>query len=260
MEPSLLEKKKQKAKRIKPLLLEGLAYTVENGCLDFLPDELRKDYGLAETENVSAHSYDGFAQQLIDAHSKGLILDCGCGKRPEYLPNVVNFEIVNYDTTDVLGIGEQLPFKDNSFDGVFSLNVLEHVKDPFQCAKEISRVLKPRGKLYCVVPFMSPYHDFPDHYYNMTKSGLANLFSPYLAIDKQDVISSGLPIFTLTWVLNNWIGGLADETREFFLDLKVRDLVGEPCSYFDQPFVKELSQEKNFELAATTALWATKAG
>lgn len=260
MEPSLQEQKQQKAERIRPLLKEGLTYTDQDGCLDFLSPELRKAYGLVDTENVSAHAYDCFAQQLIDANPEGLLLDCGCGRRPVYLPNVVNFEIVNYDTTDVLGIGEKLPFKDNSFDGAFSLNVLEHVKDPFQCAKELSRVLKPGGKLYCVVPFMSPYHDFPDHYYNMTKSGLANLFNSYLTIDNQDVISSGLPIFTLTWVLNYWIGGLSDETRESFLDMKVRDLIGDPVSYLDQPFVKELSQEKNFELAATTAIWATKAG
>jgi SAM-dependent methyltransferase len=258
MDPSLLKNKKQKVARIVPLLKDGLEYIQDNGRLDFLPPTLKQEYGLVDTENVSDHGYDGFAQEMLNANPDGFFLDCGCGKRPEYLLNVVNFEIVNYDTTDVLGIGEQLPFKDNSFDGVFSLNVLEHVKDPFQCAKEIARVLKPGGKLYCVVPFMSPYHDYPDHYYNMTKSGLANLFSPYLAIDNQDVISSGLPIFTLTWVLNSWLAGLEGKTKEGFLEMKVKDLVGNPVSYFDQPFVKELSQEKNFELGSTTAIWASK--
>ena len=166
---------------------------------------------------------------------------------------------MNYDTTDVLSIGENLPFKDNVFDGVFSLNVLEHVKDPFLCAKEIARVLKPNGELYCVVPFMSPYHDYPDHFYNMTKSGLANLFEKYLTIQKQDVIDSGLPIFSLTWILNNWINGLKDiQTRDNFINMKVGDLIADPASYLDRPFVRELSREKNFELGATTALWGKK--
>ena len=39
----------------------------------------------------------------------GLILDCGGGRRRVYLDNIVNFEIVVYDTTDVRGVGEMLP-------------------------------------------------------------------------------------------------------------------------------------------------------
>ncbi|MDC3335743.1 class I SAM-dependent methyltransferase, partial [Opitutales bacterium] len=180
MNESLLAKKIKKSKRIKHILSDQVDFSEDEFCFNFLPEKIRRTYGLVETTNVSAHDYDKFALELINSSPNGLYLDCGCGKRNEYLDNVVNFEIVNYDTTDVLGIGENLPFQDESFDGVLSLNVLEHVKDPFQCAKEISRVLKKDGKLYCVVPFMSPYHDFPDHYYNMTQSGLKNLFCNYL--------------------------------------------------------------------------------
>jgi len=259
MNESLLAKKIKKSKRIKHILSDQVDFSEDEFCFNFLPEKIRRTYGLVETTNVSAHDYDKFALELINSSPNGLYLDCGCGKRNEYLDNVVNFEIVNYDTTDVLGIGENLPFQDESFDGVLSLNVLEHVKDPFQCAKEISRVLKKDGKLYCVVPFMSPYHDFPDHYYNMTQSGLKNLFCNYLEVTKQDVISSGLPIFSITWILNNWINGLENlKTKKDFMEMKVKDLINPPVEYLNEPFVKELSQEKNFELGATTALWAKK--
>ncbi|MDC0368882.1 class I SAM-dependent methyltransferase [Opitutales bacterium] len=253
-----LQKKQIKLRKIEEIISPTKDYIKNKNNFDFLPNSLRKEYDLKTTENISAHGYDRFARELIEKNREGLILDCGSGKRPEYLDNVVNFEIVPYETTDVLGIGEKLPFKDNCFDAVLSLNVLEHVRDPFKCAAEISRVLKPEGKLYCVVPLMCPYHDFPDHYYNMTHSGLKNLFEEFLEIDNQDIIASGLPIFSLTWILNSWANGLDEDTRKSFLSMSVQELLADPVQYLDRPFVKNLSKEKNFELAATTALWATK--
>lgn len=41
--------------------------------------------------------------------------------------------------------GELLPFPDNSFDIVYSNQVLEHVRDPFICMKEMVRVLRVGG-------------------------------------------------------------------------------------------------------------------
>lgn len=252
--------KKEKLAKIKQILDSDKNWLETESLFDCLPTSTKKKYNLISTKNISSHGYDRFARELIDEYQDGLILDCGAGRRPEYLENVVNFEIVPYETTDVLGIGEKLPFVDNCFDAVLSLNVLEHVRNPFKCASEISRVLKPEGKLYCVVPLMCPYHDFPDHYYNMTHSGLRNLFEEFLEIDNQDVIASGLPIFSLTWILNSWANGLDDETRKSFLSMSVQELLSDPVHFLDSAFVKNLSKEKNFELAATTALWATKPG
>ena len=41
--------------------------------------------------------------------------------------------------------GECLPFRDESFDGVFCFDVLEHVRDLPQVIREVARVLKPGG-------------------------------------------------------------------------------------------------------------------
>lgn len=43
------------------------------------------------------------------------------------------------------GTGEQLPYRNNSFDCVFCCDVLEHVRDLNKVISEISRVLKPQG-------------------------------------------------------------------------------------------------------------------
>lgn len=44
-----------------------------------------------------------------------------------------------------IGSGENIPYPDNSFDIVFSCNVLEHLADPAAVFKEVHRVLKPGG-------------------------------------------------------------------------------------------------------------------
>lgn len=46
------------------------------------------------------------------------------------------------------GIAEELPFEAVAFDVVVCVDVLEHVADPLQAVKEISRVLRPGG-LFC---------------------------------------------------------------------------------------------------------------
>lgn len=48
----------------------------------------------------------------------------------------------------VLYDGKILPFKDNSFDLVTLIEVIEHVEDPELMLKEIKRVLKPDGLLH----------------------------------------------------------------------------------------------------------------
>lgn len=51
----------------------------------------------------------------------------------------------------VCGMGEHLPFRDNSFDVVFLYNVLDHTSDPTQGMNEVRRVLRPNGVLHLLV-------------------------------------------------------------------------------------------------------------
>jgi SAM-dependent methyltransferase len=70
--------------------------------------------------------------------------------------HVVNLEIVDYPSTDILGVGEHLRFATGSFDAALSLNLLELVRDPFRCATELARLLRSGGKLYASAPFLKP--------------------------------------------------------------------------------------------------------
>lgn len=254
----LPKRQNEKIARIGPLLDLSLPHRRLATKFDFLTDALRAETHVTTTSAESRNPYDEDVMALIDAERDGLILDCGAGHRPVYFDNVVNYEIVDYDTTDVIGVGERLPFLAESFDGVISIAVLEHVRDPFRCASELVRVLKPGGRLLCCVPFLQPEHGYPHHYYNMTRQGLRALFENSLTIEDHRVVRSALPVWSLTWFVRSWARGLPDQARATFLDLRLADLLAEPAELLDQPWVRELSVDANFELASATMLYGRK--
>jgi len=72
-------------------------------------------------------------------------------KKPELLKLNNNLEFKKVDVT------KKYPFKNNSFDLVFSCSLMEHIKYPENMISEIKRVLKPSGYLYLSFPpFYSP--------------------------------------------------------------------------------------------------------
>jgi SAM-dependent methyltransferase len=226
---------------------------------DFLTDDLRNLHGIDDIGPESANEYDPDALAMFARHAGGLMLDVGAGYRSTYLDDVVNFEIAPFATTDVRGVAESLPFVDASFEAVISIAVLEHVRDPFRAAAEIVRVLKPGAELICCVPFLQPLHGYPHHYYNMTHEGLRRLFEPHLIVDRITTPDSTLPIWSISWILRNWSDALPANSRSAFLDLKLGELIADPNSYLDQPWVRQLPPEKNLELASATVLIGRKA-
>ena len=250
--------RRSKMEKLKPLLRSDMPHEWQGDKVNYLSDALREETRIFDTKNVSQNYYGPEIVELVESVKEGLVLDCGAGKRSAYYDNVVNFEIVDYDTTDVLGVGEELPFEDATFDGVISIAVLEHVRDPFRCAGELIRVLKPGGRLICAAPFQSILHGFPHHFFNMSHQGLRSLFEQHLRIDDQKVLPSELPIWNLSALLASWANGLPATTREAFLNMPVRELAKKPYTLLDMEFVTQLSEEKNFELASGTVLFATK--
>jgi len=215
----------QKMEVLRPFLRDELPFSEHNGQLNYLSDELRKATRIIDTDRVSSNSYDTDTLGLIDKYKDGIVLDCGAGRRDVYHSNVINFEIVPYDTTDIVGVGECLPFKDDTFDAVLSIAVLEHVRDPFLCAREIIRVLKPGGDLFCAVPFLQPMHGYPHHYFNATRSGLTSLFEDSLDIDRVFIPDVGHPSYTLHWFLASWATGLRGVALQEFRHLTVDQIL-----------------------------------
>jgi SAM-dependent methyltransferase len=252
----LNEARKAKLEKIRPFLRQDMKAQHRGAKLDYISDELRKATRIVSTSNVSSNGYDGETSELIRKHD--LVLDCGSGRRQEYFDNVINYEIVDYDTTDIIGVGERLPFKDNTFDAVISIAVLEHVRDPFICAKEISRVLKPGGELFCSVPFLQPYHGYPHHYFNATHQGIRRLFEDELTINKVYIPEVGHPAYTLHWILRSWVNGLPEEARDEFRGMSVGELLSKDPSALPGSRVGKLNPDASNELACSFVLKAKK--
>lgn len=62
------------------------------------------------------------------------------------IENLINLRIIK------MKVPSLAPFPDESFDAVISFQVIEHVKNDSEMIKEISRVLKPGGKLIISTP------------------------------------------------------------------------------------------------------------
>jgi len=239
----------------------GSLFPQRSRAFNLLPPQSGINPEVAATENIPVSGYDDVAREIMQtAYEKsGMVLDCGAGLKTHLQPQVITLEIVDYPSTDVLGVGEHLPFPDGIFDAVFSFAVLEHVASPFRCASEIMRVLKPGGLLYCQVPFLQPEHGYPDHYYNMTRSGLRHLFADNGAIERHWVPQSGQPFYSLHWILGMWNAHLPEAVRERFRSLTVGELIAHPVEhYLAEDFNAKLSDDGKWILASTTAMLVRK--
>ena len=70
-----------------------------------------------------------------------------------------------YSKVDYLSDATSIPVENASFDAVLCTEVLEHVPEPIRVISEISRVLRPGGKLILTAPLGSGIHQEPYHYY-----------------------------------------------------------------------------------------------
>nr|WP_315528087.1 methyltransferase domain-containing protein [uncultured Achromobacter sp.] len=239
-----------KLDRIAKLLKWRNRFRREEALYNCLTKELAELAGVEDTENVSRNSYDPSFEKIILQNPSKVILDVGAGYRPIDYQNVVNLEIVRYPTTDVLGVAEALPFKSGVFDYVHSNAVLEHVRNPFRCAEEIVRVLKPGGVFWIAVPFLQPYHGYPHHYYNMTHSGIKNLFAGKCEIVEQSVPTYYHPIHALEWFTRQYTWRLSEEDKEAFLNMKISDIGQAAMNPDGHGFVRNLPEESQFELCS----------
>ena len=62
------------------------------------------------------------------------------------------------------------------FGTIFSFSVMEHCDKPFLMAENMTKLLKPGGKIVLSVPFAWKFHGFPSDYWRFTQEGIKKLF------------------------------------------------------------------------------------
>lgn len=230
----------------------GASFPQQSAALNFVPDAT----GIPKLLSTSLFAYSPHERDIIDGAGAagGMVLDFGAGLRESIEASVVNLEIADYPTTDVVSAGERLPFIDATFAAVVSLHVLEHVRRPWIAAQEIQRVLKPRGVAICTVPFVCAEHGFPDHFFNMTRSGLPSLFDG-MALEQHFIKGDGAAINGIQQLLSVFYGNLSEPHRTAFADMKVGEIVHTPLAdLIARDFSVHLPAEARWKLAAHTTV------
>jgi SAM-dependent methyltransferase len=70
-----------------------------------------------------------------------------------------------YGKIDYISDIKAIPVSSESFDAILCTEVLEHVPEPIEALREISRILKPGGLLFITSPLGSGLHQLPYHFY-----------------------------------------------------------------------------------------------
>jgi len=122
--------------------------------------------------------YEEISKLKID----GTILDLGGDKRSGYhelIRGEHKIEVVNLNRECgpdyEFDLEEIFPLKNESYDCVLCLNVLEHVFNFQNIVNESFRILKPGGRLIGAVPFLFNVHGSPNDYFRYTKSALVRV-------------------------------------------------------------------------------------
>ena len=134
---------------------------------------------------ITRHNLFKYIKKLSTKFIDGKLLDFGCGSKPykalfkvdEYigLDTYNSGHLHKNENIDVLYDGKKIPFDDNSFDHIFSSEVLEHVFDINVVMTELNRVLKINGKILITIPFAWGEHEQPYDFARYTSFGLKSI-------------------------------------------------------------------------------------
>jgi SAM-dependent methyltransferase len=148
-------------------------------------------------------SYFRTLKDIATYYVKGRTLDAGAGwlngklLLAKYGDEYVRLDIENKSgNIDIIGdVQDMNTIELESFDTVYSSQVLEHVPRPWDALAEIYRVLKKGGYAIISVPHLSGLHDEPSDFYRYTPYGIRFLLEKAGFIIEREYRSGSLFCF-----------------------------------------------------------------
>ena len=124
---------------------------------------------------------------------RGKCLDVGCGDNPhEELLNPKEYIGIDANINskaDIIGDAIFLPFKDNCFDSIISVQVLQYVRDHQKAINEMNRVLKEDGILFLIIPNTCKEDPLNPDYHRFTREGVKLILNKaHLKLEKLEPI------------------------------------------------------------------------
>jgi SAM-dependent methyltransferase len=103
-----------------------------------------------------------------------MLLDVGCGLNK--LPGALGIDRNPRSRADVLVDLDHFPypFRDNAFDGLQAIHVIEHLSDLLRALEEFHRLVRPGGQLFLVTPHYTDFSSFcdPTHRWHLNSFSL----------------------------------------------------------------------------------------
>ena len=151
-----------------------------------------------------------FAEILIKEKSNPRVLILGGSVAGRGLDAILSSEPIDFVESDVsfgprtslICDAHDIPFDDETFDGVIIQVTLEHVVDPYRCVEEIHRVLKSDGIVYAETAFMECVHGGRYDFTRFTHLGHRRLFRRFEEISSG---AEGGPGMSLAWAYNAFL-------------------------------------------------------
>jgi SAM-dependent methyltransferase len=171
-ESGQLDFRLKKEKIVKVPFSISPSYTPNEDLFHLLPMNPKIEAKTAEPQLLSKELTSYIPHPFSNS---SMMLDLGCGNSRHRSTfeqagyKYVGLDIASQEAT-ILGDAHALPFKDESFEFLFSFAVLEHLQFPFVAMNEAYRILKHGTRFIGSVAFLEPFHG--NSFYHHTHYGL----------------------------------------------------------------------------------------